>query len=64
MLILSRQIGEDIRIGDDITVRILSIKGKQVRLGIQAPLGVSVHREEIFKRILIERVIDQKAATI
>ncbi|MFT5047036.1 MAG: carbon storage regulator [Porticoccaceae bacterium] len=51
MLILSRRSGEAIRIGDDVTVTILSIKGKQVRIGIDAPTDVSVHREEIYNRI-------------
>lgn len=51
MLILSRRTDESIIIGDEVTVKILAIKGKQVRLGISAPDNVSVHREEIYKRI-------------
>ena len=51
MLILSRRIDESIQIGDDITVTILDIKGKQVRIGINAPDDVDVHREEIYERI-------------
>jgi carbon storage regulator len=51
VLIFTRRIGEEIRIGDDIRVRIIDIKGKQVRLGIEAPLEVIVHREEIYLRI-------------
>ena len=51
MLILSRRIDESIQIGDDITVTLLDIKGKQVRIGINAPDDVDVHREEIYERI-------------
>ncbi len=51
MLIFTRRIGEEIRIGDDIRVRIIDIKGKQVRLGIEAPPEVIIHREEIYRRI-------------
>ncbi|AEB08915.1 carbon storage regulator CsrA [Desulfobacca acetoxidans] len=51
MLIFTRRIGESIRIGHDIRVRIIDIKGKQVRLGIEAPPEVIVHREEIYLRI-------------
>ena len=55
MLILTRRIGEIIRIGDDVTVTVLGIKGNQVRLGVEAPRDVEVHREEIFERIKRER---------
>jgi len=51
MLILSRRADESIRIGDDVTVTVLGIKGKQVQLGIKAPSDVSVHREEVYQRI-------------
>ena len=51
MLILTRKIGELIKIGDDITVRILDVHGSQVRIGIKAPKEVAVHREEVFYRI-------------
>ena len=51
MLILSRRTDESIVIGDDVTITILSVKGKQVRIGITAPSDVSVHREEIYERI-------------
>lgn len=54
MLILSRRIDESIQIGDDITVTILDIKGKQVRIGISAPDDVTVHREEIYERVLAD----------
>lgn len=58
MLILSRRIGEAIVIGEDdtlVTVTVLGVKGGQVRLGVNAPKSVSVHREEIFERIKNER---------
>jgi len=55
MLILTRRIGEVLVIGDDITVTILSIRGAQVRLGVEAPKSVSVHRAEVFERIADER---------
>jgi len=51
MLILSRRTDESIVIGDEVTITILSVKGKQVRIGINAPPNVSVHREEIYQRI-------------
>lgn len=51
MLILSRRTDESIVIGDEVTITILSVKGKQVRVGITAPPDVSVHREEIYERI-------------
>ena len=51
MLILTRKIGETVMIGEEVTVTVLGVKGNQVRLGINAPKDVSVHREEIFVRI-------------
>ena len=51
LLILSRRTDESIVIGDEVTITILSVKGKQVRIGISAPPDVSVHREEIYQRI-------------
>lgn len=51
MLILTRRIGERLIIGDDVTIEILDVKGNQIRLGIDAPKEISVHREEVYKRI-------------
>jgi carbon storage regulator CsrA len=55
MLILSRRAGETLMIGDEIMFRVLSVKGSQVRVGINAPRSVAVHREEIYKRIQLEQ---------
>ena len=51
MLILSRKVGETLMIGDAVTVTVLAVKGNQVRIGVNAPKDVAVHREEIFARI-------------
>lgn len=51
MLILTRRVGETIMIGNDVTVTVLGVKGNQVRVGINAPKNVAVHREEIYERI-------------
>jgi len=55
MLILTRRPGESVKIGDEITVTVLGVKGNQLRLGFTAPQHVSVHREEVYERIRAER---------
>lgn len=55
MLILTRRIGETLVVGDEVTVTVLGVKGNQVRLGVNAPKDVAVHREEIYERIQKEK---------
>ncbi len=58
MLILTRRVGETLMIGDEVTVTVLGVKGNQVRIGVNAPRDVSVHREEIYERIKREQSED------
>ncbi len=59
MLILTRRVGESLIIGDDVQVTVLGVKGNQVRIGVNAPKTLSVHREEIYERIKKEQALDQ-----
>lgn len=56
MLILTRRVGETLMVGDEVTVTVLGVKGNQVRIGVNAPKKVAVHREEIYQRIQRERL--------
>lgn len=57
MLILTRRVGETVMIGDEVSVTVLGVKGNQVRLGVNAPNNVAVHREEVFERIKREEAL-------
>ncbi len=61
MLILTRRVGESVVIGNDITVTVLGVKGNQVRVGVNAPKDVAVHREEIYERIRREEEQDPQS---
>ena len=63
MLILTRRVGETVMIGNDITVTVLGVKGNQVRVGVNAPKEVAVHREEIYERIKREEQAAGSGAT-
>jgi carbon storage regulator len=61
MLILTRRVGETLKVGNDVDVTVLGVKGNQIRIGIKAPKNVAVHREEIFERIQREAELAQRS---
>jgi carbon storage regulator len=63
MLILTRRVGETVMIGNEVTVTVLGVKGNQVRIGVNAPKDVAVHREEIYERIKREQDHDGNVGT-
>jgi carbon storage regulator len=63
MLILTRRVGETLKVGNDVDVTVLGVKGNQIRIGIKAPKNVAVHREEIFERIQREAELAQRSGS-
>lgn len=63
MLILTRRVGETVMIGNEVTVTVLGVKGNQVRIGVNAPKNVAVHREEIYERIKREEEGEPRTQT-
>ncbi len=64
MLILTRRVGEAVVIGEEVTVTVLGVKGNQVRIGVNAPKSVTVHRDEIYERIKSEREGEREAGDV
>ncbi len=64
MLILTRRVGETLMIGNDVTVTVLGVKGNQVRIGINAPTNIAVHREEIYERVKREQENGTSVASV
>ena len=64
MLILTRRVGETLKVGNDVDVTVLGVKGNQIRIGIKAPKSVAVHREEIFDRIQREAELAQRSGQV
>ena len=64
MLILTRRVGEAVVIGEEVTVTVLGVKGNQVRIGVNAPKSVSVHRDEIYERIKNERETNEMISNV